>query len=190
MLTKLRVVPIIVLLLTPIASAFQEPAPAPWRPFNSPEGKFSLLMPTEPKVEVQEVNSPVGKLTLYSYASSSKAAYLLVSYGDYPNEPVDATNAEQVLDDVRAGVLKSIGGEVLSGDKIVLKGRAKSTAPLIDYPGREFVATKTLQGAEVVYNWRLYLVGRRLYQLAVVTKKADATSPDVQKFLTSFQVTN
>ncbi len=188
MLTRLRVVPIFVLLLTPIASAFQEPAL--WRTFNSPEGKFSLLMPTEPKVEVQEVDSAVGKLTLYSYASSSKVAYLMASYGDYPQEPTDAANAEQVLDDVRAGVLKSIGGEVISGNKIVLKGRANAGAALINYPGHEFTAKKTLEGSEVVYSWRMYLVGRRLYQLAAVTNKSDATSPDVSKFMASFQVKN
>jgi len=188
MLKKLRVVPIIVLLLSPIASAFQEAEP--WRNFNSPEGKFSVLLPTEPKVEVQDVDSAVGKLTLYSYASSSKAAYLMVSYGDYPTEPADAANAERVLDEVLGGVLKSIAGEKLSGDKIVLKGRANSGATPIDYPGREFTAKKIVEGSEVIFSWKIYLVGRRLYQLAAVTNKADATSPDVAKFLTSFQVTS
>jgi hypothetical protein len=188
MLKKLRVVPIIVLLLAPIASAFQETAP--WRTFNSPEGKFSVLMPTGPKVEVQDVDSVVGKLTLYSYASSSKAAYLMVAYGDYPREPTDAANAEQVLDGVREGVLKGIGGEKISENKIVLTGRANSGAALIDYPGREFTGRKIHEGSEVVFSWRIYLVGRRLYQLAAITNKADATSPDVPKFLTSFQLTS
>lgn len=185
---KIRFVPIVVLLVTSLASAFQEPEP--WRTFNSPEGKFSLLMPTEPKVKVQEVDSAVGKLTLYTYASSNKVAYMMASYGDYPKEPADAANAEKVLDDVREGVLKSIGGEVISGNKIVLKGRASAGAAVLEYPGREFAAKKTGQDSEVVYNWRVYLVGRRLYQLAAVTNKADAASPDVPKFLTSFQLSN
>ena len=190
MLTKLRV-PIIVLLLASIASAFQEPAPsAPWQTFNSPEGRFSVVVPTEPKAEVREVDSVVGKLTLYSYASSSEAAYLMVSYGDYPNEPADAAIAEKVLDGVREGVLKSIGGEVISASKIVLKGRASSGAPLIEYPGREFTGNKIQDGSEIYYSWKVYLVGRRLYQLAAITNKANATSPDISKFLTSFQVTN
>jgi hypothetical protein len=185
---RLRVVPIIVLLLTSIASAFQE-AP-PWQTFKSAEGKFSVLMPTEPKVQVQDVDSSVGKLTLYSYGSSSKAAYLIVSYGDYPNEPTDAANAEKVLDGVREGVVKGMEGEVLSGERIVLKGRANAGTALVDYPGREFTGKKMHEGSEIYFSWKVYLVGRRLYQLAALTNKADATSPDVQKFLTSFQLAN
>jgi hypothetical protein len=188
MLKNLRVVPIIVLLLAPIASAFQETAP--WRTFNSPEGKFSVLMPTEPKLAVQDVDSAVGKLTLYSYASSSKAAYLLAAYGDYPKEPSDGAQVELVLDGVVDGVLKGIGGEKISENKIVLRGRANSDAALIDYPGREFTGKKIIEGSEVFFRWRIYLVGRRLYQLAAITDKADATSLDVPKFLTSFQLTS
>ena len=193
MLEKLRVVLILVLLLASItaaasvAPAFQDAAP--WRTFTSAEGKFSLLMPAETKTEVQDVDSEVGKLTMYSYTASSKDAFLMASYGDYPREPVDADHVEQVLTGVHDGVLKSIGGQELSNSKIVLKGRAKSGA-LVEYPGRDFTGTKMNQGSEIFFSWRIYLVGRRLYQLAIITNKADANSPDVSKFLTSFQLTN
>jgi len=70
-----------------------------------------------------------------------------------------------------------------------LKGRGKSGA-LVEYPGRDFTGTKMNQGSEIFFSWRIYLVGRRLYQLAVITNKAEANSPDVSKFLTSFQLTN
>lgn len=188
MFKKVRVASIVILLLAPIVSAFQEVAP--WQTFKSPEGKFSILMPTDPKVEVQDVDSVVGKLTLYSYSASSKAAYLMASYGDYPNEPTDAANAEKVLDGVRGGVLESIGGEVLSDSRIVLRGPASSSGATIEYPGREFSGKKIKEGSEIYFSWKVYLVGRRLYQLAVITSKADVTSPDVQKFLTSFQLAN
>src|SRR5882672_5376844 len=174
---------------TSVAGAFQQTVP--WRTFSSAEGKFSLLMPIEPKVEVQDVDSSVGKLTMYSYTSSTSTAYLMASYGDYPNEPVDADHIEQVLDGVQSGVLGSIAGEKLSGNKIVLKGRAISGAAPVEYPGREFTGKKMQDGgSEIFFSWRVYLVGRRLYPLAVVTNKANAASPDVAKFLTSFQLTN
>ena len=96
----------------------------------------------------------------------------MVSYGDYPREPIDADHIEQVLTGVHDGVLKSIGGQELSNSKIVLKGRAKSGA-LVEYPGRDFTGTKMNQGSEIFFGWRIYLVGRRLYQLAVIINKAD-----------------
>jgi len=192
MLKKLRVLPFVVLLASMAFGASINPVfqdAAPWRIFTSAEGKFSLLMPTEPKTEVQDVDSEVGKLTMYSYASSTKVAYLMASYGDYPSEPVDAEHVERVLNGVRDGVLNSIGGEKLSDNKILLKGRANSGAAT-EFPGREFTAKKMYKGSENVFSWRIYLVGRRLYQLAVVTNKADANSPDVSKYLTSFQLTH
>src|SRR5439155_16557761 len=147
-LKKLRVVPLIILLLAPVAAAFQD---APWQTFNSREGKFSVLLPTEPKVEVQDVDSAVGKLTLYSYSASNKVGYFMASYGDYPVEPSDAANAEQILNGVRDGVLNSISGEKLSDTNIVLKGRTvsgptTSGATTIDRPGREFTAKKIIDG--------------------------------------------
>jgi len=151
-LKELRVAPIIVLLLASIAfaaSAFQE---APWRTFTSAEGKFSVLTPTEPKTEVRDVDSAVGKLTMYSYSSSSKAAYLLVSFGDYPNEPVDADHIEQVLNGVQSGVLGSIGGETISENKIVLKGRPNSGTTPVEYPGREFTGKKMGEGSEIFFS--------------------------------------
>jgi hypothetical protein len=200
---KLCVFTIIVLLLTPIASAFgsvpgflkighysafQETAP--WKTFNSAEGKFSVLLPAEPERQVQDLDSVVGKLTMYSYTCLGKAGYLMVSYSDYPREATDAANAEQILDGVVAGVQKSLAGEVIPSNKIVLKGSAKNDATLVEYPGREFTGKKMHEGSEIFYSWKVYLVGRRLYQLAALTNKANATSPDVSKFLTSFQLAN
>ncbi|HEV2884961.1 MAG TPA: hypothetical protein VGW36_08890 [Pyrinomonadaceae bacterium] len=178
--------PIILLLLTTIASAFQ--AGAPWKTFNSAEGRFSVLMPSDPKVEVKDVDSAVGKLTLYTYSSSSSAGYLMASYGDYPREPSGTAATEKVLDDVTSGVLKSLGGEKVSENKIKLKGPTYAGGTLVEYPGREFTANKTLESGEVVFSWKIYLVGRRLYQLAMVTSKAQAGDPEVQKFLGSFEV--
>lgn len=168
--------------------AFQETTP--WKTFNSAEGKFSVLLPAEPERQVQDLDSVVGKLTMYSYTCLGKAGYLMVSYSDYPREATDAANAEQILDGVVAGVQKSLAGEVFPSNKIVLKGSANTGATPVEYPGREFTGKKIHEGSEIFYSWKVYLVGRRLYQLAALTNKANATSPDVSKFLTSFQLAN
>jgi hypothetical protein len=158
-----------------------------WETFNSPEGRFSILTPTKPKVEVKEVDSEVGKLTLYTYASNSRAAYFMVSYADYPID-VTGDRREAVLDGVRGGVIKGIEGELISEKKITITSSGGEAAT--SYPGREFYAAKTIEGSETVFTWRIYLVGRRLYQMVAATTKANSTTPDIQKYLTSFELTN
>lgn len=149
-----------------------------WPTFDSPEGKFSVLLPTKPTVEVKEIDSAIGKLTMYAYASENNLGYFLVSFGDYPKEPVDAAQKESVLDGVRSGVVKGLEGTLQSETKITLDG----------HPGRAFTAKRSVEGSEVVFNWKIYLVGRRLYQLAAATTTANAEAADVGKFLTSFKL--
>lgn len=175
MLKKTLYVPIVLLMLSCLSFGFQDTT---WSTFNSPEGRFSALMPTKPKIEVRDVDSKVGKITLYSYTSSNNVAYFHASYGDYPQEPTPGT-LEAVLDGVRNGVVQGLQAELLDEKKITLGG----------FAGRELTAKRIVDGNEVRFKWRMYIVGRRLYQLAAATSKADAESPDVAKFLTSFQVT-
>jgi hypothetical protein len=170
--------PLLVLLVWASVSA-QQPGAA-WEKFNSPEGRFNVLMPAKPALETKEVDSPVGKLTLYAYSASNKTGYFLTSFGDYPVEPKDAANVETVLDAVQSGVLKGIEAEASPGAKKISLGA---------YSGREFSAKKEMQGMKVVFNWRIYLAGRRLYQLAVVTEETVTPSPQIAKFFTSFDIT-
>ncbi len=153
--------------------------PAPWRKFSSAEGRFNILMPVAPKVSSREAEGPAGKLTLHVYDASNSRGYFAVTYADYPGAARDPAHAEQVLDGVRTGVLRGVKGELISEKKISLKG----------HPGREFKASGKVQGIDVVFTWRIYLVGQRLYQLAVGAQAKDAAHPDVAKFLTSFDLT-
>lgn len=178
MLNKSFSATILIVLLSALAYGLQETVT--WPAFDSPEGRFSVVMPTKPAPEVKDVDSAVGKLTLYTYQSSSKGAHFMVSFGDYPTETTDAAQMERVLDGVRQGVLKGLNAELISENRITMKG----------HPGREFKARRTMEGSEVVFSWKMLLRGRRLYQLAAVTAKADAESPDISRFLTSFQLLN
>ncbi|MDT4898643.1 MAG: hypothetical protein QOH25_3720 [Acidobacteriota bacterium] len=176
MLKKIVTASLLVLLVSTLAFSFQQSAP--WEKFNSPEGKFNVLMPSKPKAQTSEVDSAIGKLTLYVYASPSSIGYFAVSYGDYPVEPKDASQKESVLDRVQNGILSNLKTEPVSAKKISLYG----------HPGREFSAKKMVEGADAVFNWRILLVGNRLYQLVAVTAQKDSESPEVAKFITSFEL--
>jgi hypothetical protein len=177
MLKKICSVSIITLICSGLAFAIQQAVE--WSKLDSTDGRFSAVMPSQPKTGVSDVDSSVGTLKLYTFSASNNIGQFMLSYADYPNE---ATVAEQeaVLDGVISGVLKGLKAELVSQTKVTLKG----------YPGREMRATRMVEGSQMVFSWKVFLVGRRLYQLGVGTSKADAESPDIQKFFTSFQLVN
>ena len=179
MIKKTHAAALLLVLLACASASAQQPAQA-WEKFNSPEGRFSVQLPTKPAYEAKEVDSSVGKLTLNAYSASNDRGYFLASFGDYPAEPKDAAQIDKVLDSVVSGVLKGLNAELTSEVKNI---------SLTGNPGREFAAKKAEQGMNVVFTWRIYLVGRRLYQIAVVTQAGDEKSPEVAKFLASFGIT-
>ena len=176
MLKKILIASLVVIFVNTLAFAFQRDAP--WERFNSPEGNFNILMPSKPAIDLKDVDTAVGTLKLHLFSASTDTGYFLVSYGDYPSAPADLNDAESVLNGVRDGIVNGSTSELVSEKKI----------SLYSYPGREIVTKKATQGDVIVFKWRIYLVGRRLYQIAVGTTQKDAEMPDVNKFLTSFDL--
>ncbi|HKZ79207.1 MAG TPA: hypothetical protein VJ124_12970 [Pyrinomonadaceae bacterium] len=175
MFTKTIGASLLVVILNTLAFSIQQPAP--WQKFDSPEGKFNVLLPSQPEVEVKDIESAIGKLTLYAYSSKNDTSYFQVSYADYSLAPTDE-QIESVLDGIRRGVMDGLKAELISEKKVFLHS----------YPGREFVAQKTDEGVDIIFNWKIILVGRRVYQVAVASSPKDSDSPDVQMFLASFDL--
>lgn len=103
----------------------------------------------------------------------------MLSYADYPNEATGA-DRDKVLDGVIDGVLKGLQAELISQNKVSLNA----------YPGREMRARRTIEGSEMIFSWKVVLVGKRLYQMGVGTSKIDSESPEIQKFFMSLQLSN
>lgn len=175
-LKKTCLVAIVTLLCCGWGLAFQQTAP--WTKLDSVEGRFSVSMPSTPELVTRDVDTAVGKLALYTFGSSNKVAQVVISYADYPTVPNNVAQNERVLDGVRDGVLKGLEGDLISETRVILKG----------YPGRELRARKMFGDVEIVFTWKMYLVGRRLYQMGAATTKADVDVPDVQRFFNSFQL--
>jgi hypothetical protein len=171
---------ILVLLMCSVAAG-QDPSAtgtASWEKFSSSEGRFTLLSPTKPEAASREVDSKVGKLMLYTFSSNSQVAFLMISYGDYPNAASDSVQAERILDGVRDGVIRGSSTSLIAEKQRWIRG----------YPGREFTGSGKSEGRDISYSWRIYLVGRRLYQVAGATLATNAGHPDVAKFLDSFDL--
>ncbi|HEX7999862.1 MAG TPA: hypothetical protein VF528_15855 [Pyrinomonadaceae bacterium] len=142
-----------------------------WIRYSSNEGRFSVLLPVQPKVTSQPVDTAAGKLINNVIFSQTTMAAYAVSYADYPQNNADP---QQVLDSVRSGAITGIKGTLISGKNIMHKG----------YPGREFQAST--EGA--LYTSRIFLVNNRLYQMVVVAPANKSSADDINKFLTSFDL--
>ena len=167
---------VVTLLCCGFAAIAQQPVE--WSKLDSTEGRFRALTPSKAESSVSEVPSGTLKITLYTFSSSNKTGSFMLSYADYPNAATSPEHEQIVLDKVRDGVLKGTQAALVSETKITLKG----------YPGREMRAKRTIEGTEMIFSWRLFLVGKRLYQLAVATTEADSQSPEIKKFLLSFEL--
>jgi hypothetical protein len=95
----------------------------------------------------------------------------------------DGETAAQIqdrLDGARDGAVRNINGTLTSSSSITL-GKQK-------YPGREFHATITKPKVGQV-RARVYLVGKRVYQVIVMGTNEYATSKEATAFLDSFRLT-
>jgi len=173
---KMLTASLVVIFLSTLALGFQQGAA--WKKFSPPLGRFSVLMPSEPTAEVKDVETKVGMLKLHQFSASTGSGYFLASYGDYPSAPADSNEAESVLDGVLSGIVNGSNSELVSETKFSFYSN----------PARELVTKKTSEGEVIVFHWRIYLVGRRLYQLAVGTSQKDSEMPDIAKFLISFDL--
>jgi len=169
---------VVVILIGVMGSGAYAQENSAWTSFTSAEGRFTVLMPAKPNTEVKDTNTAQGNLALHLFSAANDNGYFLISYNDFPN--VDETNVQTALEAGRTGAIESMGGELVSERKISMG----------NIPGLEFSAKKISEGPEIIANARLYFVGHRLYQLLVLAYKPHADSPDIQKFLTSFELAN
>ena len=148
---------------------------APWITYTSPEGRYSVLMPSQPKLQSQQATGADGSIfqQYMAMASDSSGAFYAVGYFDVGGPGFS-------LDQARDGAVKD--GTLLSERNLTLG----------DSPGREVrYLAKDPHGNEGFVVARLYRVGQRLYMVMyIVPKSAGQELPDkAVKYFDSFQVT-
>ena len=147
--------------------------PAEWVKFSPAGAPFSVLMPSEPKKDEKTSESPNGPYTttLYTSVSPDRELYL-VGWVDY--DPKFNFGVQAELEANRDNFIKGV------------KARLLSTTPvkLGTYPGIEFRTELTGQ-FDIVS--RVYIVGRRPYQLIHLTPAGRDASANRERFFTSFK---
>ena len=149
-----------------------------WIKFNSPEGRFSVLLPHEPKFE-SIAASGSDAVTNYRYSVLENGYGFICEYFDVESTGGDV---QGFLDVTRDGIVRGAGATKLGEEKITLK----------TYPGRELQMALTVnEGTEMTIVTRIYLVNKRLYSITFLhLKSMDATDAAAlsKKFFSSFDV--
>jgi hypothetical protein len=151
------------------------PAPEPPE-FVSKEHKFRVRFGSEP-----EVTTSAGAVTRTSaYSVESPEGRFAVTVTDVPVPDDDPPGRAPIyLNSAKDDLIRAAGGEQVSTSSIALAGK---------YPGREFTA-RFRHPSPGVMHARIYLVGKRLYQVLVKGTEEFANAPAATAFLDSFMVT-
>jgi hypothetical protein len=161
-------------------SSTPAPAPAPantpdsgWVKFTSPEGRFSVFMPEIPQDKTETVDSAHGPYTTHLFIVRDTTSVYLIGWVDY--DPSFAFNRQAELEANRDNFVKGINARLVTTRPTVIDG----------YSAIEFTA----ETADKVFKSRVFLVGRRPYQIVIGSPKTLDDTATTQRFFSSFKVT-
>jgi hypothetical protein len=154
-----------------------------WKEYSSTEGGFSILFPGAPSESSQLVDAAPGvqfKLRIYTLKTLAEYG---VMYADYPIPVGDPAVAKSVLDNGAKGAVASVNSELLELKEIALDG----------HPGR-YLKERMPRGE--LMRVKMFLVGQRMYQVAITTPREEGATPEMvkqyetmaDKFLNSFKL--
>ena len=141
----------------------------------APEGGgFELVMPGTPTASVETKDGPEGPVTTSLYILRTARATYFVGYADY--DPKFNFDVRAEINANRDNFMKSFKeGKILAEKEKAIEGSA----------GIEFTAELN---PTTSMTSRVFVIGRRPYQIAVITPKGSEQADSV-KFLDSFKVT-
>jgi hypothetical protein len=96
----------------------------------------------------------------------------MCGYADFPFPP---GNTDEIFDRTRDGSIRGVQGKLITEGSLALNG----------YPGRRF--RSTAQGNSFI-DEEMYLVGRRLYLITILTK-TDSPDENIRRVFDSFRFT-
>jgi len=163
----------------PPATAPARPAATPvpadnggWVRYNSVTGRFSVLMPSTPEEKTETTDSDHGPYTTHLFVVRDTNNVYLIGWVDY--DPSFNFNRQAELEANRDNFVKGIKATLTGSRALTLDG----------YPALEFSA----EAGDRTFQSRVYMVGRRPYQIVIGTPKDDPDAVSTNRFFNSFKV--
>jgi hypothetical protein len=145
-----------------------------WKKFTSAEGKFSVILPCTPAVSSEELKDTSVEQVFHGCASAT--AVYQMSYTTL--EPLGTSRA--TLDSFRDGVARGANTTISDEKEISISS----------YPGRAFSIEATAGTMAIHYDWRIFLVGKRIYSLGFAMRKGESDPAAKERFFSSFVLGN
>ena len=143
-----------------------------WITFNSELGRFTVLLPQTPGEKTETVQSNVGPYTTHLFSARSKGTIFAVGWVDYDRSFNFGSQSE--LNANRDNFIKGIKGTLVSSNYSIFDG----------YQSLEFTAETN----DTIYKSRVFIVGRRPYQLITGTLKGVDDAAHTTRFFESFKI--
>ena len=145
---------------------------AGWAQFSSEEGRFSVLMPQIPREKTETKDSTPGPYTTHLFVVRDEPNVYLIGWVDYDRR--FNFNRQAELEANRDNFVKGLQATLLTSRPTIIDG----------YSALEFTA----ETAEMIFRSRVYMVGRRPYQIVIGSPKGIDDSANVNRFFNSFKV--
>ena len=143
-----------------------------WANFHSEEGRFSVLMPEIPTDQTETKDTVHGPYTTHLFIVRDTTSVYLIGWVDY--HPSFNFDRHAELEANRDNFVKGINATLVSSRRTNIDG----------YSALEFTA----ETADRIFKSRVYLVGRRPYQIVIGSPKGLDDSANVNRFFNSFKV--
>ena len=143
-----------------------------WVKFISDEGHFSVMMPDTPSEKKETTESSHGPYTTHLFVVKDTTSVFLIGWVDY--DPSFNFNRQAELEANRDNFVKGISATLLSTRATVING----------YSAIEFTA----EAGDRVFKSRVFMVGRRPYQIVIGSPKGTDDTAEVNRFFNSFKV--
>jgi hypothetical protein len=145
---------------------------APWATFTSEAGRFSVLMPGTPTDKIATVDSEPGPYTTHNMTLRNPKNVFLIGWVDY--DPSFNFDRQSEMEMNRDNFVQGVRATLVDSRAVTVDG----------FRVIEFTA----ETAERIYRSRIYIVGRRPYQIVIGSLKGEDDSVSVNRFLNSFKV--
>ncbi len=145
-----------------------------WQEFTAPDGRFQILMPGIPEMQVNEVQTGLGPMPQIIYMVDSGPQAYMIGFTELDETTLAEQPADVLLEDAAGRGVAGVGGEVLDYQEIEFAG----------YPGRE-LQIEVADGDGVIQA-RFILVDERLYQISAIVATKIVDEAVNERFLDSF----
>jgi hypothetical protein len=169
---------------TIIPESAPTPAPAPAAPkeFVSEEGQYSITFPGAPTEQRQSIPiEGMGEIEMVAimYEPSQNKVFM-VAHADYPEAMVKAAKKADknaisaIIDNAKQGAVGQMKLTISTEEKIIIQ----------DNVGISFMA----DNGNIYTEYQIFLVGNRLYQIAILSQGVAVTKAEATPFFGTFKL--